>query len=383
MKKEIKIAIAVNGRFWAFDIASYLQKKNIPFKLITTYPKFKALSFNINKKNITSFSFIEYFSRGFYKMFGFFPFNFLISYIFDKLTSLLIDKSADVYILWASMSLHTIKKVKKVNPSAIIILERGSAHITEQSELLKKVIGHNIIDKRILKKELKEYFLADHIAISSQFTKNSFLKHNICPEKLFINSYGVDLRMFFPINTTKDTTKFIVGYAGTLSARKNIEGLIRVVKLIKIKKLNIQLDLVGNIDKKTFPKELLQEDFINYMPAIAQKELIHFYNKIDVFVLNSIEDGFGMVVSQALACGTPVITTDNTGSADVIRRGYNGYVIPAFSDEKLQEKIEIIYHLSEDKRNELKQNAVNSVKSGYTWDDYGKRYVEFLNKIVK
>ena len=54
--------------------------------------------------------------------------------------------------------------------------------------------------------------------------------------------------------------------------------------------------------------------------------------------MNSIEDGFGMVVSQAMACGLPVITTKNTGASEIIDDGINGFIIPIRDQKSLREK---------------------------------------------
>lgn len=378
----MKVTIIVGGRFHAFDLAQQLQKHNMLYQLVTTYPKSKIRRFNIDENKLITFPFIEYFKRGVHKLFGFYPLNFLLSDLFDKLASKKIKKNADVYIIWAGMALHSIKRIKKDNPNAKIIIERGSTHIIEQNELLKKITGKIIVDKRTIEKEIQEYELTDFISLPGSFTKKGFLKYNIKEDKLFVNYYGVELEVFYPKEKVTNNNTFTVGYAGTLSAQKNILGIINSIKkLIKIG-YNIKLKLVGNIDYKTFDKNLLQENFITYKPAIPQAELIDFYNEIDIFILNSVQDGFGMVILQALSCGIPVIATENTGGIDVIKDNINGFVIPTFDENALNDKIELIYNLSQDKITEMKKNAVNSVKDGFTWSDYGIRYTEFLKQIV-
>jgi glycosyltransferase involved in cell wall biosynthesis len=379
----MKVTIIVGGRFHAFDLAMQLKKHNMLYQLVTTYPKKKARKFNIEKKEIVSLWFIEYFKRGIYKIFGFFPLNQFLNNLFDHLVSSIVKKDADVYIIWAGMALHSIKRIKKVNPNAKIIIERGSTHIIEQNELLKKISGKNIVDKRTIEKETQEYVLADFISIPGSFSKKGFLKFNIKEDKLFVNYYGVELKVFYPKEKITNNNTFTIGYAGTLSAQKNILGIINSTKKLIKKGYNIQLKLVGNIDNKTFDKYLLQEEFITYKAAIPQAELIDFYNEIDTFILNSVQDGFGMVILQALSCGIPVIATENTGGIDIIKDFYNGFIVPSFDDEKLQEKIEFICNLSAEKRKKLSKNALNSVKLGFTWDDYGNRYVEFLKNMLK
>ena len=71
---------------------------------------------------------------------------------------------------------------------------------------------------------------------------------------------------------------------------------------------------VGAIGDLRFPED--SEHFAHRSP-VAQSELKRFYAASDLFVLASREDGFGMVLSQALASGLPVVCTDRTGGDDL------------------------------------------------------------------
>ena len=55
---------------------------------------------------------------------------------------------------------------------------------------------------------------------------------------------------------------------------------------------------------------------------------VRLYQTSDLMLFPSVEDGFALVVAEALACGLPVITTPNTGASDLIRPGENGEIVP-------------------------------------------------------
>jgi glycosyltransferase involved in cell wall biosynthesis len=59
----------------------------------------------------------------------------------------------------------------------------------------------------------------------------------------------------------------------------------------------------------------------------------------DVFVFPSIEDGFAIVVGEALACGLPVITTRNTGASDLVQPGENGEIVPIRDPEAIAQAV--------------------------------------------
>jgi glycosyltransferase involved in cell wall biosynthesis len=96
----------------------------------------------------------------------------------------------------------------------------------------------------------------------------------------------------------------------------------------------------------------------------------------------SIEDGFGMVIVQALACGLPVICTNNSGGPDIVREGVNGYIIPARSVSLLKERIMYLYKRPQLLR-DFSDDARKHVEAGFTWDDYGERIVGRYETILK
>ena len=89
-----------------------------------------------------------------------------------------------------------------------------------------------------------------------------------------------------------------------------------------------------------------------------------------------------MVIPQLMACGVPVIATTNTGGENIIKDGINGYIIPIRSPDTICEKIEVLFNNAE-ALTTMKKNASESVNNGFTWDDYGTRYLLNINKKIK
>jgi glycosyltransferase involved in cell wall biosynthesis len=78
---------------------------------------------------------------------------------------------------------------------------------------------------------------------------------------------------------------------------------------------SVRLVHVGDITDVPFPEDVR---FIHYDP-VPQWQLTAFYQRAHVFTLPSREDGFGMVLSQALASGLTIVCTDRTGGPDLAR----------------------------------------------------------------
>ncbi|PLZ68215.1 glycosyltransferase, partial [Fischerella thermalis] len=118
-----------------------------------------------------------------------------------------------------------------------------------------------------------------------------------------------------------------------------------------------------------------QSDRILIKGTHPQQKLRWFYSQCSVFSLASIEDGFGMVIPQAMACGLPVIHTTNTGGEDIVRNGIDGFSIPIRDIEALKAKI-LFFYENPDKRDEMGKNALAQARQSLTWNDYGEKITD-------
>lgn len=67
---------------------------------------------------------------------------------------------------------------------------------------------------------------------------------------------------------------------------------------------------------------------VEFLGRLDWTALREEYRRADLLCLPSLSDGFGLVVLEAMACGTPALITRSTGAADIIEEGCNGFVIP-------------------------------------------------------
>ena len=100
----------------------------------------------------------------------------------------------------------------------------------------------------------------------------------------------------------------------------------------------------------------------------------------DVFVFPSLAEGFGMVITEALSQGLPVITTPNTCGPDVISEGVDGFIVPIRNPEAIVEKIEILLR---DRDRLAAMSAAARVKARQlTWESYRARLISDLTTHV-
>lgn len=180
---------------------------------------------------------------------------------------------------------------------------------------------------------------SDHILTISDISKQDIIKYlQVAPEKITVTPLAADTQHFHPIaapDVEAVTQKHgiqspYILFVGTWEPRKNIPALLRA---FAAQKNNIphQLVLAG---KKGWKYEAavatLQElnlgDRVRVLDVVPYEDLPALYTGADVFVWPSVYEGWGLPVLEALACGTPVITSDGGSLPQVV--GSAGVVVP-------------------------------------------------------
>lgn len=386
----MKISISVGGLFHAPPLIKYLEEQGIEVEFITSYPKFILKKRGIIANKIKTIWIKEVMYQGYKKLFGKYPNNFLSSEVFDIIASYRISKNSDIYIIWAGFALHTIKRIKKCNPNAKIILERGSTHIEYQNEVLidayKKfeIVKNNIVPKGIIKKEKVEYELSDYIAIPTDFVLKTFNEKGVNVQKLFVNPYGVNLSLFSTNleNVTK-TEIFTVIFVGLFSVQKGAFAFFEILEHFN-KRNDIHFLIVGNIETILVEKVnfYVKEGILTYQPSVLMEQLPFFYNRSSVFLLPSVQEGLAMVLLQAMASRLPVIATPNSGVTMLITNNTEGFIVKQDDIKSFVEKLEFLLQ-NPDKLLQMGKLAQNKVLEGFSWSDYGKRNLDFYKKIKK
>jgi len=104
------------------------------------------------------------------------------------------------------------------------------------------------------------------------------------------------------------------------------------------------------------------------------------YRRADLLCLPSLSDGFGQVVLEALACGTPALTTSSCGASDLILDRQNGFVVPAGDLEALIATLE----WASQNRDQVRQMRASArvTAEQYPWTRFRKSIVEKLRLLT-
>jgi glycosyltransferase involved in cell wall biosynthesis len=381
----VKVTISVLGRFHLFHLAKQLQDHNCLARLITSYPKFEAVKYGINPAHIDSLLIHEIHNRGWRKISRFteslFNPQYMIFELFDRHVARRLTAPGDIFVGLSSGCLYSLRRARRMGTRTV--LERGSTHMLYQRQILTEEyrqfgLEKEVVHPQVVERELAEYQEADYISVPSHFVKETFIQQGIPAARIIQTPYGVDLSNFHPV--PKHDKVFRIIHCGGLSIRKGIPYLLQAFSELRLK--DAELWLIGSItdEIKPFLRQFSSPAIVHKGP-FPEKDLYKYYSQGSVFCLASIEEGFGMVAIQAMACGLPVICTANAGAADIISEGQTGFILPIRDVDAIKEKILYFYENPEAGRH-MGESARQRVQAGFSWSDYGDNMIAAYQNIV-
>lgn len=225
--------------------------------------------------------------------------------------------------------------------------------------------------------------------------------------KVYKLSRNVEIvRNGYTVNTEQNSTsnasyhmdnKITLAYAGQIDKTKNIAFSLWVCAELKKRSIPFEFNLAGAVNSKfTLPfakndmdryiklsKELGIESSVHFLGRLDKQELDLHYGKSDLFLFPSVYDTDGIVVKEAAAQGTPSLVIKDTGAAEQIEDGVNGWAldndIDAFAD-----KVEEIYNMKKNFPNkylELRESTKN--KPIPLWKDIANEYLALYQQRVE
>ncbi len=266
----MRVTVSVAGRFHAFQLVEQLARRGHLQRFITStlnekrFPNRRlpdALRDDPNfRERIRRIPIPEYIGYGIRHL----PIedSQLLSYfakdnLYDRSAVKHITRS-DIFVGWASQSLFQLREAK--TRGALVIIERGSSHISEQFRLIdeeRKKFGSDATIRskwqRLLEeKQLKEYHEADFIMTPSEFARQSFLTRGFTPEKILKVPYGVELSQFYPKTSSLSQAENKIPtilFVGAIGFQKGVPYLLEAARSLRQKGKKFHLKLIGRFEK--------------------------------------------------------------------------------------------------------------------------------------
>ena len=205
--------------------------------------------------------------------------------------------------------------------------------------------------------------------------------NNKLPVKIIYN--GVDTEKFKPSYKTPNLPLKIICPA-RLIKRKGQDTLIDAISILKKENIKFEVELIGDGDEKDAYKKFAKlknvSEEIIFSSYVPRKIMPSKYQKADIFILPSFNEGMSNALLEATSCGLPVVVT-NVGGTEELVDNSNGFI---FNAGNINELVKILKELHFNKKT-LNNLGLNSRKKAeeFNWNSIADEYLNLFNNIVK
>jgi len=209
-------------------------------------------------------------------------------------------------------------------------LSEVAAHSAEMpADYLLKYAFHpmNVVMDNVATRE------ADHvIAISEEMRDQLVSRYGLSPGTVTTISHGVDTGRYRPHDERHPAVsddRLTLLFVGRLITRKGVDVAIRTLAATDEPDVELLIAGTGRLAEKLshLSHELGVSDRVQFLGYVPDSELPLLYSSADVTVFASNYEGFGLVVLESMACGTPVIGPPVGGLPDVVTDEDNGFIV--------------------------------------------------------
>lgn len=384
----MKVALSTPGKFHTFDLARELHARDALSCVFTGYPRFKLKNEGLPAESIKPFPWLITPYMGFPRL------DRLGSTVvrqWEYLNRITLDRHvarhlprSDVFVGMSASALRSGQRAQALGGR--YVCDRGSTHIRQQDDILAE--EHALwqqpylrIDPRTIALEEAEYAAADAITVPSQFTRQTFIDRGVPAHKVHVLPYGVNLTHFQKVSEPSPE-HFDVLFAGGASLRKGVPYLLQAFQRLKHpgKRLWFAGSMPPSFIQMMRDVGLWSDDFhvLNHLNREALRDRM---SRSHAMVLPSLEEGLALVQAQAMACGCPVIATENTGSPDLYTDGEAGFILPVRRADLIAERLQ---QLADDPalRQRLSEGALHTVQRIGGWHEYGDKAMRIYRSLV-
>ena len=184
---------------------------------------------------------------------------------------------------------------------------------------------------------LREYSLASLIRVSSKWAEQSPISAGVAEAKIHVFSQQLDLSRYCPDGSLRDTQGPLrLVFVGSVELRKGFHVLLRAIR--RVGPSHFSLRMVGATGNRQ-DSRLLRSEAQGLSVSIAPGDSLPAYHRAELAILPSLEDGFGFAAGEAMACGLPVIVSDQCGAQEWVEPG-SGWIVKAGDGEALATALE-------------------------------------------
>ncbi|MCO5973022.1 glycosyltransferase family 4 protein [Actinoallomurus soli] len=225
------------------------------------------------------------------------------------------------------------------------------------------------------------------ITVSANSAREIEAEFGVPPDRLHVIPHGIDTRRFHPDGSADGrllaplrlAERFVL-YLGNLDPRKNLPALVEAVGRPEISRLGVPLVVAGGSFRGSAPIEALLADapHVRYLGQVPAELVAPLMRAAAVFALPSSHEGFGLPVVEAMACGTPVVTSDRGALPEVT--GDAAHVITDLGPGSIAGALRDV--LADDALAAVLRTRGQANARRFTWAECARRHLEVFAGLV-
>jgi len=215
--------------------------------------------------------------------------------------------------------------------------------------------------------------------------KDIALDFNIDPNRIDVIPNGLDLTVFKKNNALERERFKIVTVASADIPLKGLDTTLKAISLILDKYPNIKLSVVGNPRENGHTERVIRQlnltNHVSFKTNLSKEEVAYEYQSSSLAVISSLYEGFGFPAAEAMACGTPIISSNSSALPEIVQ-DFGQLYDPGNSDA-LKDCIENFYQ-NRSAFNDLAKKGFLYANETFNWEkialDYEEQFLETIEK---
>lgn len=261
---------------------------------------------------------------------------------FDRAVARQLDTPHAAFVGFVGKSLHSFRRAADLGFGRLDLVALNS-HVDNLQRLHAEAgrttgIHDSWLNEAQRRKTLSEIERADVIHVHSDYVRQSFVDGGVPAGKLRRMVLTVDDRFEPPAECRPPDGVFRIVYVGRLEATKGVPLLLDAFARLGV--AEAELTLMGGWSSRAMRRHVEGHLLRDPRIRVAPGDPLPVLHRADVLVHPTFEDGFGYAPMEALACGVPVVVTEDTGMKEYVQEGVNGYVVSTGDADALLDRME-------------------------------------------
>jgi glycosyltransferase involved in cell wall biosynthesis len=193
---------------------------------------------------------------------------------------------------------------------------------------------------------------------------------------------GTDTAHFRPDWSRKGDNVII--HVGRIKRYKSTDHLLEAARMLVDKGKRLTVKIVGDGDDVPRLKEITTklglEQVVEFTGFIPESDKLALYQQAAVLVENSIKEGWGLIVMEANACGTPVVAARSPGLVDSVSEGESGFLYEYGNVREMADRIELLLD-KPDLRAEMGRKGIEWAEK-YSWERATDAMLDMINRTI-